>query len=147
MSPDGGSPALAECRVRVELIAERVRGYVRARTAKRPSPPLHRTACRTCREQGHARAACPLRKLDLWTDGDRVLLARSARDAADWLRARWHPPMVRTTEGEWFLLAADADGRFTIAGVTAELRAWARANGRGMLAAGGKLLPGRKVPR
>jgi hypothetical protein len=42
-------------------------------------------------------------------EGDRVLLARSARDAADC--------------------------------------AWARANGRGMLAAGGKLLPGRKAPR
>ncbi len=144
---EGGSPSLNDVRTRVELIAARVREAVRAKAPRRPAVPPHRTACRLCRRQGHTPARCPLRALDMWTNGRDVYLARHAHDAADILRARWHAPMARPRQGDWYLLAADHDERFTIAGVTATLKAWARANGRGELACDGALCPGRKVPR
>ena len=162
MTAAEGNPALNECRTRLELTAARVRDAVRAKVPTKPPRPLHETACRLCRQQGHRRGTCPLRRLrpwvamvkvrygrsvHVWIPGDDVCLARSRRDAVDIERVTWHPPMRAPRQIHWQPLAPAPDGRFTIAGVTAELRAWARANGRGMLAAGGRLLPGRKVPR
>lgn len=131
--------------MRVEIIAERVRKAVRARRPVKASARVY--PCRICMVAGHGRMRCKLRHLEIWTDGRAVVLACNPKVAAKIARAAWHPPLARACRGDWRPLAPAPDGRFTIAGVTAELRAWARANGRGMLAAGGKLLPGRKVPR
>lgn len=72
--------------------------------AARHRPRRHRShACSLCWTRGHNKRTCPTRGISLWTNGDEILAACSADDAA----ALWNDPIgegledLRTTPDRW----------------------------------------------